>query len=121
MTMEILNLQQGSNEWHQHRATAYNASDVPSMLACSPYKSRSDFVRERATGITAEVTPAQQRIFDDGHHFEALARPLAEAIIGEELSPCVGKRGKYSASFDGLTFMGDVVFEHKTLGNSLRV
>ena len=120
MTMEILNLQQGSNEWHQHRATAYNASDVPSMLACSPYKSRSDFVRERATGITAEVTPAQQRIFDDGHRFEALARPLAEAIIGEELSPCVGKRGKYSASFDGLTFMGDVAFEHKTLGNSLR-
>lgn len=120
MTMEILNLQQGSTEWHQHRATAYNASDVPSMLACSPYKSRSDFVRERATGITAEVTPAQQRIFDDGHRFEALARPLAEAIIGEELSPCVGKRGKYSASFDGLTFMGDVVFEHKTLGNSLR-
>ena len=120
MTMEILNLQQGSNEWHQHRATAYNASDVPSMLACSPYKSRSDFVLERATGITAEVTPAQQRIFDDGHRFEALARPLAEAIIGEELSPCVGKRGKYSASFDGLTFMGDVAFEHKTLGNSLR-
>jgi predicted phage-related endonuclease len=120
MTMEILSLQQGSNEWHQHRATAYNASDVPSMLACSPYKNRSDFVRERATGITAEVTPAQQRIFDDGHRFEALARPLAEAIIGEELSPCVGKRGKYSASFDGLTFMGDVVFEHKTLGNSLR-
>lgn len=120
MTMEILNLQQGSNEWHQHRATAYNASDVPSMLACSPYKSRSDFVRERATGITAEVTPAQQRIFDDGHRFEALARSLAEAIIGEELSPCVGRRGKYSASFDGLTFMGDVAFEHKTLGNSLR-
>ena len=120
MTMEILNLQQGSTEWHQHRATAYNASDVPSMLACSPYKSRSDFVRERATGITAEVTPAQQRIFDDGHRFEALARPLAEAIIGEGLSPCVGKRGKYSASFDGLTFMGDVAFEHKTLGNSLR-
>ena len=120
MTMEILNLQQGSTEWHQHRATAYNASDVPSMLACSPYKSRGDFVRERATGITAEVTPAQQRIFDDGHRFEALARPLAEATIGEELSPCVGKRGKYSASFDGLTFMGDVAFEHKTLGNSLR-
>jgi predicted phage-related endonuclease len=120
MTMEILSLQQGSPEWHQHRATAYNASDAPSMLACSPYKNRSDFVRERATGITAEVTPAQQRIFDDGHRFEALARPLAEAIIGEELSPCVGKRGKYSASFDGLTFMGDVAFEHKALGNSLR-
>lgn len=121
MTMEILTLQQGSPEWHQHRATAYNASDAPVMLGISPYKSRSELVRERATGLVdAEIDAATARRFADGHRFEALARPLAEQIIGEELSPCVGKRGKYSASFDGLTFMCDVAFEHKTLGNGLR-
>lgn len=121
MTMEILNLTQGSADWNLHRSTALNASDAPAMLACSPYKSRSDFVRERATGLVdAEIDAATARRFADGHRFEALARPLAEQIIGEELSPCVGKRGKYSASFDGLSFMGDVAFEHKTLGNGLR-
>ena len=121
MSFEILTLAQGSAAWHQHRATALNASDAPAMLACSPYKSRSDFVRERATGLVdAEIDAATARRFADGHRFEALARPLAEQIIGEELSPCVGKRGKYSASFDGLTFMCDVAFEHKTLGNGLR-
>ena len=121
MSFEILTLAQGSAAWHQHRATALNASDAPAMLACSPYKSRSDFVRERATGLAdAEIDAATARRFADGHRFEALARPLAEQIIGEDLSPCVGKRGKYSASFDGLSFMGDVAFEHKTLGNGLR-
>lgn len=121
MTFEILTLAQGSAAWHQHRSTALNASDAPAMLACSPYKSRSDFVRERATCLVdAEIDQATARRFADGHRFEALARPLAEQIIGEELSPCVGKRGKYSASFDGLTFMCDVAFEHKTLGNGLR-
>ena len=121
MTFEILTLAQGSAAWHQHRSTALNASDAPAMLACSPYKSRSDLVRERATGLVdAEIDQATARRFADGHRFEALARPLAEQIIGEELSPCVGKRGKYSASFDGLSFMGDVAFEHKTLGNGLR-
>lgn len=118
--MQILTLPQGSPEWHQHRATALNASDAPAMLGISPYRSRADLVRERATGITPDVPPAQQRIFDRGHRIEALARPQAEAVIGEDLSPCVGTSGKFSASFDGITFTGDVVWENKTLNAVLR-
>ncbi|SDM35991.1 YqaJ-like recombinase domain-containing protein [Oryzisolibacter propanilivorax] len=94
MTMEILYLQQGTAEWHQHRATSLNASDAPAMLACSPHKSRAELVRERATGITPEVGAATARRFADGHRFENLARPLAEDVIGEDLSPCVGKAGR---------------------------
>ena len=91
------------------------------MMACSSYKTRSELIKELATGIVdAEIDPATARRFADGHRFEALARPLAEEIIGDELSPCVGTLGKYSASFDGLTFMGDDAFEHKTLNNTLR-
>ena len=118
--MQIITLQQGSQEWHAHRATALNASDAPAMLGISPYKTRAALVQERATGITPEVTPEQQRIFDRGHAIEALARPLAEDIIGEDLSPCVGTDGKYSASFDGITFGEDVAWESKTLNASLR-
>ena len=118
--MQIITLQQGSAAWHAHRATALNGSDAPAMLGISPYKTRAALVQERATGITPEVTPEQQRIFDRGHAIEALARPLAEDIIGEDLSPCVGTDGKYSASFDGITFGEDVAWESKTLNNSLR-
>lgn len=120
MSMRIVNLVQGTPEWHAHRRNHFNASDAPAMMACSPYKTRAQLVKELATGIGQEVDAATQRRFDAGHQFEALARPLAEEIIGDELSPCVGTEGKYSASFDGLTFMNDVAFEHKTLNNALR-
>ena len=120
MTMQLVNLVQGSPEWHAHRRNHFNASDAPAMMACSSYKTRSELIKELATGVSAEIDAATQRRFDDGHQFEALARPLAEEIIGEDLSPCVGTRGKYSASFDGLTFMNDVGFEHKSLNSTLR-
>lgn len=119
--MKTLNLIQGSTEWKAHRATAYNASDAPAMLGISKYKTRSDLIKERATGITPDVNDSTQRLFNDGHRFEALARPLAETIIGEELSPITGVDGKYSASFDGITFDGDVIFEHKTANDEIRM
>ncbi|MDH0493348.1 YqaJ viral recombinase family protein [Comamonas aquatica] len=118
--MQTVSLVQGSPEWHAHRAHHFNASDAPAMMGCSSYKTRSQLIKEMATGICAEVDPATQRRFDDGHRFEALARPLAEEIISEPLSPCVGVNGMWSASFDGLTFMHDAAFEHKTLNNTLR-
>lgn len=120
MSMQIVNLIQGTPEWHAHRAKHFNASDAPAMMGCSSYKTRSELVKELATGLGQEVDAATQRRFDDGHRFEALARPLAEEIIGEDLSPCVGVNGKFSASFDGLTFMHDVALEHKTLNKALR-
>lgn len=117
--MKIVQLQQGSPEWHAHRAQHFNASDAPAMMGCSPYKTRDALLREMHTGLTGEVDAATQRVFDAGHRFEALARPLAEAIIGDDLYPCVGVEGRYSASFDGLTLGGETALEHKTLSASL--
>lgn len=118
--MITVSLVQGSNDWHAHRANHENASDAPAMLDCSPHKTRAQLLREMATGIRPEVDTATQRIFDDGHRYEALARPLAEKIIGEELYPVTGTEGKLSASFDGLTMLNDIAFEHKTLNAELR-
>jgi putative phage-type endonuclease len=118
--VKIVKLIQGTAAWHQYRAEHFNASDAPAMLGVSPYKSRSNLIRERATGITPEIDAATQRRFDDGHCFEAHALPLAEKIIGEDLYPCVGEDGVYSASFDGLTLDGGTVWEHKTINAALR-
>lgn len=117
---ELLQLIQGSPEWLDHRQKYRNASDTPAVTGSSKYKSRAAFMKERATGIVPEVDAATQRRFDDGHHFEALARPLMEKIIGEDLFPVVGVNGQWSASFDGLTMMGDVNAEHKTLNDAIR-
>ncbi|MBC7604327.1 MAG: YqaJ viral recombinase family protein [Ramlibacter sp.] len=118
--MQTHNLIQGSAEWHTHRATHFNASDAPAMMGCSPYKTRSALLHEAHTGITPEVDAGTQRRFDDGHRFEALARPLAEAIIGQDLYPVTGSNGDLSASFDGLTMAEDLAWEHKSLNAALR-
>lgn len=122
--MQTLNFPQGSPQWHAHRATARNASDAPAMLDCSPYKTRAQLLRERATGVRPEVDAFQERRFADGHAIEAAQRPGAEAAIGEDLAPVVGKAVvdgiELSASFDGLTLLGDTAYECKTLNDDLR-
>lgn len=118
--MRIHNLVQGSQEWHAYRAEHFNASDAPAMLGVSPYKTRTELLHERATGITQEISRTTQALFDDGHRFEALARPLAEEIVGEDLYPVTGSLGALSASFDGLTMAEDIAWEHKTLNDEIR-
>lgn len=121
--MKTLTLIQGSPEWHAHRSQHFNASDAPVMLGLSPNKKRNDLLKEIATGIAGEFSDfVQEHVIDPGHAFEANARALAEEIIGEELFPCVGvaDAGRLSASFDGLTLLNDVVFEHKSMNEKLR-
>ena len=118
--MKILDLIQGSPEWLAHRATHFNASDAPAMMGCSPYKTRAQLLREMHTGVVPEVDIGTQKRFDNGHRAEALARPLAEEIIGAELYPVTGSEGRLSASFDGLTLDERQGFEHKALNEALR-
>lgn len=125
MTHTIHDLQQGTPEWFAHRAGCNNASDLAAALGLSSYKKRTELVREIATGITKEIDDATQRRFDDGHRYEALARPLAEAIIGEDLYPMTvsvsieGLRRPLSASLDGATADDSTNFEHKSLNADL--
>jgi putative phage-type endonuclease len=118
--MKIVKLTQGTPEWLAHRAAHFNASDAPAMLGISPHTTRRQLLAEVSTGITPEVDAATQKRFNLGHRLEALARPLAEGIIGEPLYPATGVSGRYSASFDGLTLGEDTIFEHKALNDELR-
>lgn len=117
--MKIHDLIQGSPEWLAYRAQHFNASDAPAMMGCSPYKTRAQLLRELHTGITGAVDVATQKRFDNGHRAEALARPLAEKIVGADLYPVTGSSGRYSASFDGLTMDESTGFEHKALNADL--
>lgn len=113
--MKILNLQQGSAEWLAHRRTVRNASDAPAMMGASPYVTRTELVRQRATGIDREIDAATQRVFDKGHSVEPALLALAETIIGEELYPvtAVSDDGRLGASFDGVTLDETIIFEAK--------
>jgi len=123
MKTAIIKHAQGSQQWHAHRASHFNASDAAAMLGISAYKTRNQLLREKATGLTDEVDAQTQARFDKGHEYEALARPWAEEIIGAELYPVVlaGEHEdmRLSASLDGLTMLEDVSFEHKSLNADL--
>ncbi|MDV3437319.1 YqaJ viral recombinase family protein [Stenotrophomonas sp. C2852] len=119
--MRTVNLIQGSPEWHAHRAQHLNASDAPAMLGASTNHSRTDLIRELAAGVPREFSDfVQERVIDPGHEFEAQARAIAEQLVGEDLYPVTGVAGKYSASFDGLTLLEDIAWEHKRLNQTLR-
>jgi predicted phage-related endonuclease len=119
----IPNLIQGSAAWHEHRRFKWNASEAPAMLGESVHESRSDFLRRRATGIEPEVDGATQKRFDRGHTVEPLLIKMAEERLGEPLHPFVAVADfddRYSASFDGCTFVGDMTAECKLLNARLR-
>lgn len=122
--MKILQVTQGSPEWAAARAMHFCASEAAAALGVSKYTTRNELLRQKSIGLTEEISPAKQRIFDAGHQAESAARPLAEAIIGEELSPIVATLDvdglPLLASFDGITFDGAIAWECKTLNASLR-
>ncbi len=118
--MKTHSLIQGTPAWHAYRAAHFNASDAPAMMGCSPYRSRTDLLHERHTGTAPDIDAGTQARFDDGHRFEALARLRAESLVGEDLYPVTGSMGELSASFDGITMAGNIVWEHKTLNDEIR-
>jgi len=120
--MQLIELEQGGELWHAHRAAHFNASECAAMLGISPYMTRDELLRLKKTGVAPEINEHQQRLFDQGHQIEALLRPVAEEQLGQELFPCVGvlEGTKLSASFDGLTMDERTVFEAKTLNQTLK-
>lgn len=116
----IIEHQQGSEAWVQHRSRSLNASELAAAMGLSPYMSRAELIKRKATGIVPEVDEATQRRFDKGHEVEAAARPLAEEIIGEELYASVFAAEvdglHLSASLDGHTLLNEVTWEHKLAG-----
>lgn len=117
--MEVLDLVQGTPEWLEVRAQHFTASEAPAMMGASPYKTRAQLLREKATGTRDEPDQGKQRLFDRGHAAEAGCRPLAEAILGDDLYPVTGRTGRYLASLDGCTLDGSVIWEHKLHSQAL--
>lgn len=118
--MKTIDLQQGTSAWHEWRARTFGASDCAAMLGISPHKTRDALLKEKAGIAPAEPNDYLRAIFEAGHAAEATARPLVEKILGEPLFSLVAESddGTLAASFDGITFDGGTIFEHKLLRDS---
>ncbi len=121
--MDILDIQQGTPEWLTLRQNYFTASEAPAMMGDSPFTTRDQLLHQKKTGSTPEVSAFLQKKFDAGHQAEDKARPLAEGIAGADLFPATGVTTidglPLLASFDGLTMMEDLVFEHKLWNEKL--
>ena len=118
--MQIHNLTQGSPEWQQYRLEKFGASEAAAMLGISTLVKRNELLHMKATGTAQEFSDwVQKHILDYGHHVEALARPLVEELLGEDLYPVTCSDGRISASCDGLTMDEDIAFEHKQWNQAL--
>lgn len=115
--MKIINEAQGSEMWLVARAHRFCASEAPAMMGSSKHQTRSDLLKQKATGLTPEVDAATQRRFDAGHAAEEAARPIVENIIGDDLSAMTGAIEidglPLLASFDGVTQGRDIIWESK--------
>ena len=116
--MKIHDLQQGSPEWQAFRLTHHGASEAAAMLGLSKKTTRSELLHMKHTGTPKEFSDwVQENIINYGHVVEAMARPIIEDLIGEDLYPLTCSNedisGRLSASCDGLTMGYDTAFEHK--------
>jgi putative phage-type endonuclease len=118
---KIVNIAQGSEQWAELRAKRFTASEAPAMMGKSKHQTRNKLLQQKATGLVPEVDAHQQRIFDEGHRAEAVARKIAEKEIGDELFPVVldDQEGGFLASMDGLDMLGEIGWECKLASESL--
>lgn len=120
MSHVVHNLVQGSAAWHQFRLDHNGASEAAAMLGLSTKVKRTDLLKVKKSGIAKEFSDwVQSNVLDHGHAVEALARPIVERIIGEDLYPVTCSLGRMSASCDGLTMTDETAFEHKQWNEAL--
>lgn len=120
MSHVVHNLVQGSDAWNHFRLDHNGASEAAAMLGLSTKVTRTELLKVKKSGIAKEFSDfVQTNILDHGHAVEALARPIVERIIGEDLYPVTCSKGKLSASCDGLTMTDETAFEHKQWNEAL--
>jgi putative phage-type endonuclease len=105
----IVQLVQGSAEWHAHRRGLRNASETPAVLGISPWVTPYQLWLLKTGRAEPEVNEAMRH----GSALEPLARHAYEIETGNVMQPLVLQDGLYSASLDGLTLDGDLIVEIK--------
>ena len=111
--MQIIDLEQGTPEWLAWRSGGLGGSDAPVIMGCSPYgTAQSLWEEKRGLRQRPPTNPGQLR----GHELEPLARQALEQHLDMSLEPACAQHDTIPclrASFDALSFSGDVMGECK--------
>jgi putative phage-type endonuclease len=79
----IVNLVQGSTEWHEHRRNHRNASETPIVLGVSPWCTPYQLWQQKLGLAKPEVNGAMLR----GTELEPAARAAYERLTGLTMKP----------------------------------
>lgn len=117
--MEKINIEQNTDNWLDGRKKVIGASDCPSIMGVSKWRTILQLYEEKK-GICTPDQAAKAFIFHKGHHYEDLAREKYERLVGFNIPPQVVKcalRPYMQASLDCFNgkhdFVGEVKFQGK--------
>lgn len=100
--MKIIDLIQGSKEWHEFRRNHIGASDSSSVMHMNPWKCVLELWEEKVLGWETTLTDAMRR----GQDMEMTARDHYQKLTGIKVVPVVIEDSSFpyiSASLDGIT------------------
>jgi putative phage-type endonuclease len=103
--LEIVDVEQGSEEWHEYRQGKRPASITPMLMGTSKFQDAAD-AYDAMQGEQEDAPSFVEKIRDWGNRMEPKARAKLSEILGQPVFPVVGHRGQYSASLDGFVVVG---------------
>ncbi len=96
---EIINVEQGTQEWLDIRKNCIGASDTPAIMGVSKFKSAEVLLLEKLGKIENKVNSF---VTEKGHYLEEVARSKFEDQTFRPWPPIVLKKDYLIASLDGM-------------------
>jgi putative phage-type endonuclease len=110
MAHNIVNVEQGSKEWHDLRKTKITATDACVIMQASPWKTKQQLYYEK-TAVDYEVVTNER--MQRGLELEPIAREAFIFETGTFVTPAVVVKDWAMASLDGITKDGSYIIEIK--------
>lgn len=107
---EIINLEQGSPEWHALRKTKITATDASIILGINSWKTPLQLYNEK---ISDEISSFTNERMQRGIELEPIARDLFILKTGIVVEPSVIVKDWVMASLDGISACGKYIVEIK--------
>jgi putative phage-type endonuclease len=109
----IIELEQGTNEWHEWRRKGIGSSDAPAIMGENPFKTAAQLLKEKREPAKESV---QNEAMALGLQLEPEARKRYIAKTGTEVRPTCLQSTRHDwlrASLDGFAVSRDSVVEIK--------
>jgi putative phage-type endonuclease len=112
MRAQIVDVKQGSDEWHSMRRETIGASEVATLFGCNPWQTLNQLlVAKFEPPVTRKATSSQAR----GHKLEQVMRQQYELCFGTDIrnTDYVLRDGQMSCSLDAVDSLNECVVEMK--------